>query len=360
MAERDSWATQNSGPTGILDVEDARLALGTLWTAGASAFTARTGFRVDGTAGWGFVFPTGTPNGFVHVAPFQLVLQTVRASAGGTYLCTLDAQKDVNILSTPADGTNPRDDLVIARQTDTFYADGSSAFAISQIVGTPAGSPSDPTVTGSQDYIPLARVRVNASATTITGANITDLRTAGHAKSLTGGLFTVATGGVLPVDSLAQRSAVVGLYNGFPVWRRDLFGFNVYDGSGWRYYVRPSNATVATSETTTSGSYVDLTTPGPAVTVETGTVAEVTVGGHIQQSAAGITSYMTYAVSGATTVAAADLPAVGVSNNAIVIASRTTVVTGLTPGSNVFTAKYKVNGAGTGTFMNRTIHVRAC
>lgn len=232
MAERDSWAVQAAGPTGLLDVEDARVALGALWTPSAAAVGARSGFRATSTNP-GSVTATGTPDAFVHVTPFQLVLQTGRAAVGGPYIMTLDAIKDINVLSTPAHATNPRDDLIVAQQSDTFYGDGVSTWTVRQVVGTPAGSPSDPAVSGSGDYVALARVRVAANATTITGANITDLRTSGHAKSLTGGLFTVAAGGILPVASQAHRDAL-SPYDGLTVWRQDRDWVEVYDGTAWR------------------------------------------------------------------------------------------------------------------------------
>lgn len=235
MAERDSWAVQASGPTGILDVEEVRVALGALWTPGSSGVVVKSGFRPGPGASPGLVSATGTPDANVHVAPFQLVLQTGRAGVGGPYIMTLDAIKDINILSTPAHATNPRDDLIVAQQSDTFYGDGVSTWTVRQVVGTPAGSPSDPAVSGSTDYVTLARVRVVANATTITGGNITDLRTSGHAKSLTGGLYAVAVGGWLPVASQAQRDALTGVYPGFAVWRTDTTPdrVEVYDGTGW-------------------------------------------------------------------------------------------------------------------------------
>lgn len=235
MTARNAFFVQASGPTGLISVEDARLELGALLMPGATVLTKRSGFVPgDVNSQWGFVFETaGTPNGFVHVAPFQLIQQTTRAAAGGPYIETLDAQFDVNILSTPADGTNPRNDLIVAQQSDTFYGDGVSTWTIRQVVGTPAGSPSDPAVSGSGDYIPLARVRVDANATAIPQAKITDLRTAGHVKSLTGGKFTVASGGLLPVEDATAESNVAGKYNGMQIWRRDLKRRHTWDGAHW-------------------------------------------------------------------------------------------------------------------------------
>lgn len=355
MTVRNSWAVTAGG--GLISVEDARLAIGSLVAAGASAFKAKSGFRPGPGASPGLVTATGTPDGFVHVAPFQLMLQSGRATAPGVYLCTIDAIADVNILSTPANATNPRDDLVIAQQSDVFYGDGTNTLVIRQVVGTPAGVPSDPAVSGSGDYVTLARVRVPALATTIVTGNITDLRTSGHAKSLTGGLSTAALGGLIPVASQAQRDALAGLYDGLPVWRQDLDALNVYDGSGWRYFGRPVTAVVNTSESMSTGAYIDLATVGPAVTVETGTTARVTISAALFNSTSQFT-FMGFAISGATTVAATDVQSLELFGVNLTRSDVSFVVAGLTAGSNTFTAKYRVTG-GNGTFQNRIITVEA-
>lgn len=179
------------------------------------------------------VTASGTPDAFVHVAPFQLFMQNIRGSGLGTYIAALDAIKDINVLSTAADPTNPRDDLIIAQQSDVFDGDANSDFIVKQVVGTPAPVPSDPTITGSSNHLTLARVRVNANATTITGSNITDLRTTGHAKSLVGGLHTVALGGLLPETSQAEQDALTGIYSGMQIWRADLGRVHIYNGTNW-------------------------------------------------------------------------------------------------------------------------------
>jgi hypothetical protein len=183
------------------------------------------------------VTASGTPDGWVHVAPFQAVLQTTRASVGGAYVMTLDATKDINVLSTPANATNPRNDLIIAHQADQFYGDGTSVMTVRQVVGTPSGSPSDPSTAAYLDAIILARVRVNANATTITTSNITDLRPAA--------LYTVAVGGVLPIPSQSVRDALGGLYNGFTIWRQDRKWLEVHDGTAWRVQGVPIVTSVA-------------------------------------------------------------------------------------------------------------------
>lgn len=126
---------------------------------------------------------------------------------------------------------------------------------------------------------------------------------------------------------------------------------------------RLNGLTDLNSGTTTSTTFTDLDAPaaiGPVVTVETGPTALVIVHGQISNSGAG-SARMAYTVSGATTLAAAD-------NRGIAIfgAAGTTIAcsmgthhaggTALTPGTNVFTAKYRVS-SGTGTFDDRRIVV---
>jgi hypothetical protein len=118
-------------------------------------------------------------------------------------------------------------------------------------------------------------------------------------------------------------------------------------------------ATVATGQTTTSATYVDLATVGPSVTVTTGTKALVILTTQLGNDAALGWASMGFAVSGATTLAAAQATAVSGRANADFISqmSATYLVTGLTAGSNTFTAKYQRLSLGTSTFTNRVITV---
>lgn len=123
-----------------------------------------------------------------------------------------------------------------------------------------------------------------------------------------------------------------------------------------------NSARVDTTQTTTSTSYTDLATVGPTVTLTTGTAVLVTVCSFITSSTTSNSGYASFAVSGATTRAAADVDscflASGVANIGSTV-SRTFVITGLNAGSNTFTMKYrKDGGAGTWTFGFRTITVQ--
>lgn len=122
----------------------------------------------------------------------------------------------------------------------------------------------------------------------------------------------------------------------------------------------PQSADVATGQSTTSTSYVDLTTAGPAVTetLVTGQKVLVTVSCRADNSAGTSTSAsnMSFAVSGASTLAAADANAAEITG--ICGAGTTTRVslfTAQATGSTVFTAKYRVINTGTSTWWDRRI-----
>ena len=119
----------------------------------------------------------------------------------------------------------------------------------------------------------------------------------------------------------------------------------------------PTSATVATTESTSSSTYADMTTVGPAVTANIGPSgsALVTVTCHSYNSAVNDT-FMSFAVSGASTQAASDNNAKVTSTTSGQQGSTATIVTGLTPGTTTFTSKYKA-ASGTGSFLRRTISV---
>jgi hypothetical protein len=113
------------------------------------------------------------------------------------------------------------------------------------------------------------------------------------------------------------------------------------------------------SGTTTSTTYTDLTgsSVGPAVTCVTGPSALVIVRGSLENSGAG-SARMSYDVSGAHVQAAADNRSVSVFGSAGVNvgAAEVALLSSMTPGTNTFTAKYRVS-SGTGTFSSRRIMV---
>ena len=127
-----------------------------------------------------------------------------------------------------------------------------------------------------------------------------------------------------------------------------------------------TTALVATSQSTTSTTYADLATVGPSVSVTTGTFAIVFFTATAWQNSASASDsiLMSIAVSGATTIAAADATAMRDTDvSGLSFARRYgnfVTFTTLTPGVNTFTAKYRTsNAANAANFGDRRIAVYA-
>jgi len=123
-------------------------------------------------------------------------------------------------------------------------------------------------------------------------------------------------------------------------------------------------AYTASTQTTTSATYVDLTTV-TSTTVTTGTKALVSIKSQLGNEAlgAGVWAHVSFAVSGATTLAAADERSISsystLGSQWINEMGATFVVEGLTAGSNTFTLKFNAQGGYTtpATFYKRSISV---
>lgn len=121
---------------------------------------------------------------------------------------------------------------------------------------------------------------------------------------------------------------------------------------------KSAEATLTGLQTTTSTTYTDLTTAGPAVTATTGTRALVWITALMSNTSANAFTHASFAVSGATTTAANDQWSIrsnGLHATGYFRCTSATVIP-LTAGSNTFTMKYRV-GSGTGRFDHRHIIV---
>lgn len=254
--ERYSWAVGIDEDTGLITVEDARLSVSALVTP-SGAITSRSGLIPAASTPGNVTATSPTPNGFVHVSPFRAVLQSQRG--GGTYIWCLDEIKSLDVLTAaPADPANPRRVLVVWQQSDTFFTDPDSDFEVRLVVGDPAAIPVDPEVTGSDDYVVRARITVPANATDIETADIELLPLP----------WTVATGGILPIRTQAERTAITAPYEGLAIYRIDRDWEEKYDGAGWRVV-----GTAVCSSTADRDSAITHPYNGQiAVTTDTGTV----------------------------------------------------------------------------------------
>lgn len=121
----------------------------------------------------------------------------------------------------------------------------------------------------------------------------------------------------------------------------------------------PAESAVTTSETTTSVTPADLTTPGPTVTATTGPNAIIFFRAGVSNSTAGATAIAGYDTSGATTLASNIARAIssdGLAANSRIRVGTTVFTDELTAGVNIFKMQYWVSG-GTGTFIHRQISV---
>lgn len=121
------------------------------------------------------VTQNGTPNMSVNVAAGGAFIRgTLNANQGAYHLWN---DGTVNLAISASNPTNPRRDLIIAQVRDSYYSGADDDARITVVTGTAAASPSDPSLASYPNALVLARVAVAAGATSITTANITDLRT---------------------------------------------------------------------------------------------------------------------------------------------------------------------------------------
>jgi hypothetical protein len=133
----------------------------------------------------------------------------------------------------------------------------------------------------------------------------------------------------------------------------------IYNGSSW-VSITPVGSRTSGTGTTTSATYTASLSgsPGtnPTVTLTTGTTALVSIATHMANSAAG-QSCMSFAVSGATTVAASDTWDVESVSSGYSTVCRTFIFTALTAGTNTFTLQYRA-GASTNQVAHRCLTVQ--
>lgn len=211
-----------------VSAEDDRLHRNAQMAGGAGVLKARSGVRSPLDF---IVTQHGTPNLSVDVTAGQALIQGTEAAGQGAYIYTADAASTVTLDA--ADGTNPRNDVIILRIQDQDYSGAVDGPTIEKVTGSAAVTPVDPAT--DDNCLVIARVRVNANATSVTNANITDLRP-----------YTAALGGLIPVLSTARPSTPWG---GMGVVETDTLALSFWDApsSSWQRYacVKDSRGLVA-------------------------------------------------------------------------------------------------------------------
>jgi hypothetical protein len=173
----------------------------------------------------------------------------------------------------------------------------------------------------------------------------------------------------------AQAAAAVS-NKGMLYWVSDEDKLERSSGSAWEAMGVHSGMgydIVNTAETQAAGSgasgFLDLATVGPTVTLAvTGTIAVVEMSAIATKAGGGFTGFIALAISGASAINPSNpnpvFPSNGGDNGISVVGpggalSGTYVITGLTPGINVFTMKYHNDGGATWTFSRRIMKVYA-
>lgn len=139
-----------------------------------------------------------SPNMSVSVLPGTVAIPTGSAPAENALLGRIDTSGGESVAIATANSSNPRNDIVVlfydAAVINNTTPNNPGSVKVIAVAGTPAASPADPNASAiqaaiaaagassSSPYVILARVRVNASVTQITNANVTDLRTPASAR----------------------------------------------------------------------------------------------------------------------------------------------------------------------------------
>lgn len=211
---------------------------------------------------------SGTPNMSVDVAKGAALITGTSSLAQGVYAFINDAV--VNLPIGVADGSNPRDDLIVAQiREDAEDSSGSNDARLAVIAGTPAASPSDPVVPAG--CLVLARVRVGAAVSAITNANVTMLaqqrtlmnppRTQSNispAAPWSGTFYTLRSG--LWVSMVMSLTRTVGTINGPATLGTVASGFRPTYGAVQLAAAYQVSTTAGTAIAATA--YIDVATSG--------------------------------------------------------------------------------------------------
>ena len=120
------------------------------------------------------VSQSGTPGMSVDVAAGSAFITGTVSALQGPYNLVNDASATLAIAD--ADTSDDRHDLVIAQIRDDDYdSSGFRDARLTVVTGTPDSSPSDPSLSAHPNALVLARVVVQANASSITDGDITNL-----------------------------------------------------------------------------------------------------------------------------------------------------------------------------------------
>ena len=204
-----------------------------------------------------------SPDMSVKVSEGQVLIDGTENTYQGFYLC--DAQGSTDLVVSASDGSNGRRDLVIARVYDVEYGVAvTNVWALEIVTGTPAATPLLPAVPSNS--LVLATILVPAASTTVTQANITDIRTG----SVTVGATTLRNRGLAPAPGVivcTSANRPTTAFTGMEIFETDTGAKYIHNGSAWVWlsggFTPVRVATSADIRTGTGGTpiYFGTTTP---------------------------------------------------------------------------------------------------
>lgn len=279
--------------------------VGTALLNPGTSLTGRGGVRR--VAGDEFQVTAASPASMaVQVSAGMAFVQGIYTVTQGTYTVVNDAVFQLTIGA--AHSTLSRIDVVILEILDALYAGASNIAQVRIVPGTPAGTPTPPTPTGS--FIVLAQLLIPPGATSVVANNITDLRP-----------FTAGLGAPIPVRNVTERNGLPNKYDGLSVFMMDnAYELHTYAGGEWygstpRYYGVTSATFVMASRTDTIPIVVvdraKIPDPGFRYTLRVDTDIETwgaRLDGSVWCESTTTTSYSNLVATGQTLSAAASLP----------------------------------------------------
>jgi hypothetical protein len=295
-----------------------------------------------------------TPNMTVIVSPGFCYVDQHDTGGVGTYIVANDA--DVTLTVAPAGGAGQyRKDTVVVSVYDAEYA-GSASEARLEIIQGPYAASAGATVRGSlpPNAQILADISIGPSQTSVAAGNIAD-----------GRQFSVAAGGVLPIIG---SGAPDRLHPGQVLYLASSDVFEVGQLAGTkrqlREYLRPSSSLQSANPPfNVVATYVDFTSSAWApitVTVPPSGMVRVTISANCENTnTTSSTCHVTWRASGATTVTPSAFNSVTAAGGRLA-ASRTRLITGMTPGQSLtITPQWNISSgtSSTATISGGTLEV---
>ncbi|MGW5130350.1 hypothetical protein [Streptomyces sp. NPDC004135] len=285
-----------------------------------------------------------TPNMTVIVSAGFAFIDQHDTGGVGTYVCVNDA--DVTLTVAPAGGAGQfRKDAVVASVYDAEYAGGVSEWRLEIIQGAyaaSAGAAVRPALPANAQL--LAELAIGPSQTSVAAANITDFRQ-----------YAVAAGGIIPVS---LNGAPDRLAPGQTLYLTDQDAFEVGTLAGprrrVREYLRPSSSLQAANPPfNVVATYVDFLSASWApitVTVPPSGMVRVTISANAENTNTSTsTCHVTWRASGATTLTASAFNSLTAAGGRLA-ASRTRLITGMTPGQSLtITPQWNISSGSSAT-----------